>query len=254
MNVKPYLPHLVVLGMLAASALSLRHAADLSTVIEPAVRSSLPERVGEWIGEEMSYCQNESCLRAIPLRELDGRQVCPVCGGKMALSWSLPERQLLPADTVLARKLYRSATHPPLLVTIVINSSEEVSIHRPEMCLTGQGYDIAGEQTRAIAIPGRPPLRVHVMDLFSRRQVAGARLIETPMFYAYWFTSRSRETPSSVWRIVDATWQRVVFGRVYRWAYVAVSGDRIAHSDESQRQYQAFIRDLYPLIMKGGRE
>jgi hypothetical protein len=235
--------------MLVAATYIVRRAPDLSVMEDPAVMTSLPDRVGEWTGEDLSYCQNESCLTTSPTADLAGRNVCSVCGGEMVKTWSLSERQLLPADTVLIRKLYRHPSRPSLAVSIVISSSEEVSIHRPQMCLTGQGYDISGEQIREISLMGGRTLPVCVLNLFHRRQLAGGALVESPVFYAYWFVSRAHETPSSAWRIFHATWDRVFHGRVSRWAYVSITGEGAPGSAASGPMLQSFVRDLYPLIM-----
>lgn len=248
MNFRKYFPYLVILGMLLVAILVIKHAPTISALAAPAVKAALPDRVGEWKGEELSYCQNENCMKSIPSSDLSGGKVCPVCGGKMMPTWSLSERQLLPADTVLVRKLYRCASMPALLVSIVISSSEEVSIHRPQLCLTGQGYDIAGELTREIVLKERAPLRVRVINLFHRRQVGEGRMVEIPVFYAYWFVSQGHETPSSAWRIFYATWDRVVYGRVFRWAYVSITGERSVGSSVSDQQLQSFVRDLYPQL------
>ena len=79
-------------------------------------------------------------------------------------------------------------------------------------------------------------------------------MIEAPIFYAYWFVSRGHETPSSAWRIFYATWDRVFHGRVFRWAYVSVTGEKTADASVSARQLQSFIRDLYPRIVAKGEK
>jgi len=249
MKILKYIPYLVVMGMLAVAVFCVRRAPAMAVLEAPAVRVSLPERVGEWTSEELSYCQNERCMRSMPSSELSGGKVCPSCGGEMVATWSLSERQLLPANTVLVRKLYRCGSRPALSVSIVISSSEEVSIHRPQMCLTGQGYDIAGEETHAIPLMGHGPLQVRIINLFRRQQVGENRLTEIPVFYAYWFVSQRHETPSSAWRIFYATRDRVLYGRVSRWAYISIAGERargIAMPDQTLR---AFVQDLYPRII-----
>lgn len=249
MRIRSYIPHLITLGMLVTAAVAIRHAPDMSMIDAPAVATSLPDRVGEWVGEELSYCQNETCMKAIPLSQLSGATRCPDCGGEMVTSWSLAERRILPADTVLVRKLYRCASRPALLVSIVISSSEEVSIHRPQLCLTGQGYDIAGEQTREIPLRGRQPLHIRVMNLFHRQQTAQGKMVESPSFYAYWFAAQGHETPSSAWRVFYAARDRIIFGRVLRWAYVSIAGERTVGSPTADRQLQSFVRDFHPQII-----
>lgn len=235
--------------MLGVAFVCIRNSHDVKVLRDPAVVEALPGRVGEWCGEDLSYCQNESCMKAVPVSELSGGKVCPTCGGEMVTTWALSEKRLLPADTVLVRKLYRCASKSSMLVSIVISSSEEVSIHRPQMCLTGQGYDISGEQTCEIVLSNPKPLRIRVLNLFRRWQGEGGRMMEVPSFYAYWFVSQRHETPSSAWRIFFATWDRVVHGQVSRWAYVSVAGDRAVGSSGIEHQLESFLRDLYSQII-----
>ncbi|MEI6149130.1 MAG: hypothetical protein WCS01_08560, partial [bacterium] len=74
-------------------------------------------------------------------------------------------------------------------------------------------------------------------------------LVESQAYYVYWFVSQGHETPSSTDRIFYSMWDRVVHGRVSRWAYVSLTGDGTAGLSASERALQPFIRDLYPEIM-----
>lgn len=248
MKLQKYIPYIVVLAMIGIAVFCIRNSPEITILRDSAVVESLPDRVGDWVGESLSYCQNESCMKMFISYDLSDTKRCPACGGILMPAWSLSERRLLPADTVLLRKLYRSAFKPSLLVSIVISSSEEVSIHRPQMCLTGQGYDIADETIQEIPLRNRGPLRVAMMSLFHRRPDGGGRSSETPGFYAYWFLCEGYETPSGMWRIAHATWNRVVHGRVYRWAYVSISGDQKLDTGLSNQQFKSFVGELYPLI------
>jgi hypothetical protein len=249
MKLRKYIPYMAVIGLLIAAVLSLKSTPEMAVIEAPAVTTSLPDQVGEWRGEDLSYCQNESCMRGMPTSELGDGKVCPSCGGAMVATWSLSEKQLLPADTVLVRKIYRCDSKPALSVSIVISSSEEVSIHRPQMCLTGQGYDIAGEETHSVRLAGNGVLQVRMINLFHRQQAGAGPLVEVPVFYAYWFVSRRHETPSSIWRIFYATRDRVFYGRVSRWAYISITGERVKGVSMPDQTLRAFIRDLYPQIV-----
>ena len=249
MKLQKYTPYIVVLALLGIAFICIRNAPEITMLRDPGVVDSLPDRVGEWFGEDLSYCQNESCMKAVPVSELSGRKMCPTCGGEMVTTWALSEKRLLPADTVLVRKLYRCASKSSMVVSMVISSSEEVSIHRPQMCLTGQGYDISEEQTCEIILSNQKPLRIRVLNLFRRWQGEEGRMMEVPGFYAYWFVSQRHETSSSAWRIFYATWDRVVHGQVFRWAYVSVAGERAVGSSELDHQLELFLRDLYPQII-----
>jgi len=71
------------------------------------------------------------------------------------------ELKLLPTDTEFAKMTYVTATHDALErdiahVSIVLSGAESRSIHRPEVCLTGQGRTIEGSTIVPVEIaPGR---------------------------------------------------------------------------------------------------
>lgn len=245
--------HAVVLAMLGATALLLAFASDVRTAGEPAVALSLPDRVGDWTGDDLLFCQNENCLRTYRAAEAPAGLVCAACQGRLEASWSLAERRLLPADTHLVKKVYRSpsASGAPLQVSIVISGAEQVSIHRPQMCLTGQGFDITRERTLPIPLEGRDPLKLRVLDVTRRYRAANGQMVEQPSFYAYWFAARGHETPSHWHRMFYAAWDRVVRGEASRWAYVSIGGSVSAENQVQREQLTRFVGALYPLIARG---
>lgn len=251
MKLAKYSPYMVVLALLGAATLLLKYGVSVAGVEAPGVMLRLPERVGTWSGEDLYYCQNESCLYAGPRSELTDALVCPRCGGAMRMTWSVAERQLLPADTILLKKFYRPPAGPGLQVAVVVSGAEQVSIHRPQICLAGQGYEIESERTVLCPLDRDRSLGVRVLEVLSRDRSTDGRLVERGGVYAYWFVSRHYVTPSHARRMLLSAWDRLAHGRVIRWAYVSVSGSRLAGAADDERQATAFIREFYPLIMAG---
>lgn len=252
MRLKPYLPYLVVLLLLGGAALALLFGTGVDQSEGPGVAAVLPDRIGLWTGDDLYYCQNESCLQTALSSDLSAVRLCPQCGQPMVLAWSLAEKRLLPPDTVLIKKYYRASAGSGLLVSIVVNGSEQVSIHRPQICLTGQGFEIASEHTLAVPLERRPDLKLRVLDLFQRNRTAEGWLNEQASFYAYWFVSERHETPSHGERTLLTVWDRVIRGRAIRWAYVSVSGLRTANPAAYEQQLRDFIRRLYPQVIRRG--
>ncbi len=56
------------------------------------------------------------------------------------------EREILPPDTGFARKNYVAVADParPVFLSVVLSGRDRTSIHRPELCLVGQGWTITG--------------------------------------------------------------------------------------------------------------
>ena len=75
-----------------------------------------------------------------------------------AIAPTAAERAILPPDTGYSTKLYVSREGPnrQVLLSIVLSGRDRTSIHRPELCLVGQGWTINGSSSHRFSYPGRP--------------------------------------------------------------------------------------------------
>src|ERR1019366_2413446 len=81
------------------------------------------------------------------------------------------ELNILPKDTEFARRHYDDAHGHQISCSIVLSGAEQRSIHRPEACLTGQGWTIVGQEN--IPIPLLSGHRLVARKLTLQRQVVG---------------------------------------------------------------------------------
>jgi hypothetical protein len=131
------------------------------------------------------------------------------------------ELDILPKDTEFARRYYDDSHGNQINCSIVLSGAEQRSIHRPEGCLTGQGWSIVGQEY--IPIPLLSGHRLVARKLSLTRQVTdpnGGTII-VRAFYVYWFVGQNVSTPSEVERVLLSNWDRVVHNRAHRWAYVS---------------------------------
>lgn len=229
---------LAAMCVVAARQPGIRQAAELGVVLR------LPDRLGDYSGDDLLYCRNEKCLRQFLSRELDGATVCPACGNALSPK-SLEESVALPPDTMIVKKLYTDSADHRLLVTIVASGSLQRSIHRPQQCLPAQGYTIEGSRVIDVPLDGRPPLKVMLLDL---RRTGDGPVVRSA--YAYWFVGIGRETHSHLsrlwWMAVDRTFSNVM----QRWAYVAVAVERDTEAQEHVKQLVECIAELHPQIVR----
>jgi EpsI family protein len=138
------------------------------------------------------------------------------------------EREILPPDTGYSRKLYVSLDDPghSVFLSVVLSGRDRSSIHRPELCLVGQGWTIEGAATRRFRDPSRAGGDFPATVLHVRREVPGpaGRRAASPEIVVYWFVGHDR--------VVAAYGQRMWFdavarlgGRADRWAYVLAQTD-----------------------------
>ncbi len=246
METREFKPYLVLIILLAAASIAyaLTVSYEISSVAGIEVR--LPHRIGEWQGNELRYCQNPDHRQEYTAENLEDPDTCPECGFEMS-GMSYWERQILPDDTVILKKRYQHPSQEVVLASIVLSGAERSSIHRPEVCLQGQNQRITGSRVISIPLEGRDDLDVMVLTL--RRTVPGPNNTthEFLTYYAYWFVGKGRETPHHIQRMIWMGFDSI-FNRVaHRWAYIAVSGARVDHEDETYLdQIRQFVSEFYP--------
>jgi hypothetical protein len=247
METKTLKPYFVVIGLMAFTALTLAVSVDVRNTDEAGIKMYLPDRVGNWQGQEMRFCQNPSCEKDFRANSLKDRDVCPACGGKLD-TMTLGEKTLLPADTSILKKFYTNSAGRGLFVSIVLSGKERASIHRPQVCLVGQGNEIARTVVVTVPMDGRKPLGVTALEMLRRGRNANGQTFELPSYFAYWFVGKGRETPYHIQRMVWMATDRILHNVSHRWAYIALSGNREKDSDSYQKELQSFVHDLYPQI------
>jgi hypothetical protein len=250
--------YLTLIGLFAFTALLLGFTVDIRITDEAGVRTSLPERLGqEWIGYDVLFCHNKRCDRSWLVKDLTpnetGEYTCPrdyagnACGGKLH-PMAYGEWDNLPKDTTIFKKQYfnLAVSNLTAFCAVVLSGEDRSSIHRPQVCLIGQGNEIVRQTVIAIPIEGREPLEVMVLDLI-RDHPRGGKYFS---YYAYWFVGKDRETAHHTERMVWMGVDRILRNVAHRWAYISVSGERSsADGDESHHAtILEVIGKLYPQI------
>ncbi len=176
------------------------------------------------------------------------------------------EKELLPADTQMLKMQYRSPGLPAdrdvMQVSLVLAGAERRSIHRPEVCLDGQGWTLLDSRIMPVEIsPGRT---LHVKDLLVERELrrSGGKPKMLRAHYVYWFIGEDVTTPSNAMRVWLTTWDNIARNVNHRWAYASVtawvtdnletreSGQRPRDSETTTKLVSELIRELAPRFQK----
>ena len=237
---------LVALALLAMpSSRRIRESGDLPVKAEP------PARIGAWAGAPMRYCQSPRCGKEWHGPETAAGR-CPACGSPLS-NMSPVEAALLPRDTSLHKALFTAEGRPAISASIVISSLDRSSIHRPEVCLVGQGNELVHSFVHECTLPGRAPLSLTVMELIRRIPQSDGNVQELPTYFAYWFVgTQGRETSSHYRRMAWMAYDRVVLGEASRWAYIAVAGVRNGSDRAYLEDLDTFLRSLVPMLAPPG--
>lgn len=177
------------------------------------------------------------------------------------------ERELLPADTIIVKRQYhtpgRSIENRDLAhASLVIAGHDTRSIHRPEVCLDGQGWTITSSTVRTVKMISGATLRV--CDLAIEREVLLPDRSKLPLraHYVYWYVGTDISTPSNLERQLLSLRDSVLRNVNHRWAYPSVmayvtdnltpqqSGERRRDDAETVKMILSLIRSLAPRFQK----
>lgn len=223
----------VVVVILAVAIIVTALTSDVTKALEPGIRlvngqPYLPESVGEWRGDELQGLTPD-------------------------------ERQVLPADTEGARRRYRTSDGRELACSVVLAGRDVTSIHRPELCLPGQGWQIERAVTEAVPTANVPGgvLSVMCMDAVRVATPPGGQRGTWRALFVYWFIGKDRITPHHWERILWTAKDRVLHNRNHRWAYVLIlvpegaeqpGVDMARARAEALRQVADFVPGLYAAL------
>ena len=141
------------------------------------------------------------------------------------------ERHVLPADTVIDRRLYTAPNGACFQVSMVFGGKSKSSIHRPELCLPGQGFQM--ESPRDVTVGD---VAWHLVTL--------SRKDSPKLGFAYtFFNQDGYRTSSHLRRIFRDVWDRSILGRIDRWAMVTVNA-----STADDRLLAAFLERLKGVV------
>jgi EpsI family protein len=159
------------------------------------------------------------------------------------------EREILPPDTGFSRKLYVPVSNPaqPVFLSIVLSGADRTSIHRPELCLVGQGWTLLESDEHRFDYPGQNDGGFPATILHTRRQIVTSLGPQNvPELVAYWFVSSDGVSATHWGRLVHDAWNRLRHLRADRWAYVLMQTDAADGDPAALARMQAVLDQTLP--------
>jgi len=132
----------------------------------------------------------------------------------------------LPKDTSYGQRIYTSAdSNLTATVNVVLMGTDRSSIHKPQICLTGQGWECDQQATREEIVPVDEPFHY---DLPVNKYVATKKFDVNGVtgtargIYVYWYVDGSHYTAKQwQWMSVWVPQDLVFHGVLERWAYIS---------------------------------
>ena len=224
----------IVVAILGGGVLFTAMTSDVTKVSEPGVKLSesgqpfLTDKAGDWTGGELSGLTEE-------------------------------EKKILPEDTMGSRRLFKDKDGDELFCSIVLAGRDVTSIHRPELCLTGQGWALGKLEVEQIPTPAVKGgvLSVSRLNATRNMQSSDGRTARTHSIFLYWFVGKDRVTPYHWQRIYWTAKDRVLHNTNHRWAYILIhipvtqsETDGKGKSEEQTMKVVAgFVQDIYPTLV-----
>ncbi len=168
------------------------------------------------------------------------------------------ERTVLPGDTGYARRNYVAMRdrREQVFISVVLSGRDRSSIHRPELCLVGQGWTIAGRARHEFAVGGTvvPTTLLRVEHAVVGSQ-AGAVRGPVRSLFAYWFVGGEALEPTHFGMQMRDAYDRLRYLRANRWAYVVVQ-TVVVNDDEAAAlsRMQEVLASVWPEMRSEGQK
>ncbi|HVE16392.1 MAG TPA: exosortase-associated EpsI family protein [Chthoniobacterales bacterium] len=167
------------------------------------------------------------------------------------------ETAILPPDTEFAKKTYTAPNGEHINVEIVLSGVEHRSIHRPEICLWGQGWNVRSGKIVKVPLKSGRNLDVMVLDITRPWRTPSGATVEVPALYSYFFVSKDAETAKHIDRIAITNLDLLFRNKAHRWAYVIVMA-RVMKGftpdgkdrDQTLKMIEDFLRETAPTFLK----
>lgn len=229
MRKKPVILFVLVFAMVAATAGFLFHIRGNQTLGKPGVR----------LGNTPLYDVNTN-------RVAETTVILPSeIPGYTSSSFPITPIEIttLPKDTTFGKRLYWTTNQDPVQVNVVLMGQDRTSLHKPQFCLTGQGWTI--DQTEQVNVRMKRPyaydLPMLKLTASTRRKAENGQSFLIRGVYAYWFVADNKVgvADQRMWSMMK---NFLTTGTLERWAYISYFS--VCQPGESPEQTFARMSDL----------
>ena len=158
--------------------------------------------------------------------------------------------EALPKDTLFGHRMYGRTNGLVLDLQVVLMGGDRSSIHKPQYCLRGSGFDILKTEPQTIRLAGPQARDLPVMKLSLGRTVRDGESVRREAgVYVYWFVADGEVTAEHDMRMWRMARDMLKTGVLQRWAYVICSA-RCAPGEEDAtfERMKEFIAAAAPQV------
>ena len=129
----------------------------------------------------------------------------------------------LPKDTSYASRLYTAPDGFQVMANLILMGADRTSIHRPDYCLPGQGWQIAEKISVKIPIAGASAYELPVQEwvVHNNFTAPDGRSQAVSGVYVFWFVAGNDETDDYTSNQTSIFYHLFRHGELQRWAYAS---------------------------------
>ena len=231
MNKQKWIGLIAALAMIGGAAGLLSNLKSKQKLGPPAVKTSVQPGT-------------KRLLVDLPARVLDYNSE-PTEVAKVVLDY-------LPPDTSFGQRRYTAPDGFVTDVNVVLMGMDRTSLHKPEICLEGQGWHVitANCGTDVVHVERPCPYDLPVMKLFSTKTVTqDGRTIPLSGIFVYWFVAPNELTAKHWQRMWWMAEDLLRTGVLQRWAYVSFfhvcpAGQELACMERMKKMIAASVPEF----------
>ncbi len=162
------------------------------------------------------------------------------------------EKAWLPSDTEMLKRAYypvnaqsqNEALMKGISTTLILSGADQRSLHRPEVCLDGQGWSFVDQPIVTLEINGKK-LKVKDLNLVRTEVQEDKTQKKIEAHYVYWWVGSEVSTADTAKRALISAKENIFYNRNTRWGYpsvmVYVDADRGETREDAQKRAYSFI-------------
>jgi len=129
----------------------------------------------------------------------------------------------LPGDTSYAQRHYFATNGDWAMANVILMGADRTSIHRPDYCLPGQGWQIREKVPVKLAIAGPHPYELPVYKWVVGKTIPTPEGKEQAIsgLYVFWFVTDGQVTEDFEGMVKSMFYNLIRCGELQRWAYVS---------------------------------
>jgi hypothetical protein len=170
-------------------------------------------------------------VAAVPLYDEKGKKIADqsvvlpetVPGATSKLAPVTIERNALPEDTTLGKRIYHFEDGFEVMSSVVLMGNDRTSLHKPEICILVQGWNIDSTEIEQVKINQPVPYELPVTKLKTSLRTKDKNGEQKILYgvFVYWFVADKQMTARHEDRMIWMAKNMLRTGVLDRWAYIS---------------------------------